>query len=201
MIDGLTVSSLVARATDVLVSNGFVRVDDDRSRVDAPAGVRMFEDVYSLVGLIGFETFGQLEGEWQRVESAVGDTLGRYLTVGEAKRWDTYLVLMTPSSRLESEDGVEAIEANTSRTRKLVISGDDLRQLADVEEALLPLLPLDTGLAPVQTGDALDRLPALRGRRGVELPLAEALVDAWRKNQTMITQLHEVMHGDPNSHN
>jgi len=50
----------------------------------------------------------------------------------EWKAWDGYLVLLTPGLAPSEEANIEAVRYDTTRLRKLVATGEDLRNPTDV---------------------------------------------------------------------
>jgi hypothetical protein len=80
---------------------------------------------------------------------------------------------------------------DTNRVRKLVATGDELGTLDDVEQALLPLLPLEVE-SQFEPGHALiERLPSLLAEHGIEVEAAQTVVDAFVANESILERLHE----------
>ena len=71
------------------------------------------------------------------------ELVSKYTSSYDAKSWEGYLVLLTPSS--VPKRGLlklTEIRYDISRVRKLVATGDDIKTLDSVRQFLLPLLPL-----------------------------------------------------------
>lgn len=109
----------------------------------------------------------------------------------EGKSWDGYLVLLTPGLAPSEDAGIEAVRYNTTRLRKLVATGDDLRSPTDVERVLRPLLPLGQEQASLSQGSALDLLPKLLADQGIPRETTQLLVDAFREQSPLLERLHQ----------
>ena len=109
----------------------------------------------------------------------------------EAKSWDGYLVLLTPSVAPSESARLEAVRYNTTRLRKLVATGDDLQSPTDVERVLRRLLPLSPESANLSPESALDLLPKLLADQGIPKDTTELIVDAFRKQSPLLERLHQ----------
>lgn len=189
-----TTTTLVATATEVLLGAGYRRVD--RSRIGewpAPEG-RVFEDPYSVAAVVGYETWTDLAATWLDAQAALADLLSRHFHREDAKAWDGYLVLMTPSVLpRESRLDALALRSNTTHTRKLLITGEDVQTLDDVERGLLPLLPLHGDVVAQQPVSVLELLPDLLERRGVRRDAVEAVIRAFAEQQPPAERLNELL--------
>jgi len=189
MDNNLTTSQLLAAVTERLASGGYNAVQTS----DAwPSSSRVFEDVYGIVAVVAYETWTELTENWPDAQGQLVELISTHLTRPEPKAWEGYLVLLTPS---EAPTGARAefadIRYDTNRVRKLVAAGDDLQTLDDVEQALLPLLPLEVE-AQVGSGPGLlERLPGLLAERNIELEAARAVVSAFVANESILERLHE----------
>jgi hypothetical protein len=90
-----------------------------------------------------------------------------------------------------------AIRSNITHTRKLLITGDDLRSVADIQRGLLPLLPLNIDARVDATSSALELLPDLLARHGVRRDAVEAVIGAFAEQQSPAEQLHRLLIGEP----
>lgn len=189
-----TATSLVAAASDVLEGAGYQRVGPDREGDWPGPGARVYEDPYSVVALVVYETWADLSDSWLEAQAALVELISTHFTRGDAKSWEGYLVLLTPSivpsdARLDAI----AIQRNTTHVRKLLATGDELRGIDDVASALLPLLPLEPDQALAEPRSALDLLPELLGRRGISGESVRVAIDAFLEQQPVIERLHARM--------
>ena len=127
---------------------------------------RVYEDAYSVVCIAVYETWKELSSGWPQDQSSLVALMSEHFTRTEAKAWDGYLVLFTPSFVPTTERLDEiSIQRNTLYLRKLLATGDELRSVDDVRRTLLPLLPLEE-YAALEPRNALDALPVLLTSHG-----------------------------------
>lgn len=153
---GLTTSQLLAAASELLDSGGYSPVP---SGIGWPSSSRLFEDAYGIAAIVVFDTWAELVDGWSDDQGRLVEAISAHLRRPEPKSWEGYLVLLTPAV-LQSAARTElaSIRYDTMRVRKLVATRDELGTLDDVEQALLPLLPLKVS-GQLETGAALlDRL-------------------------------------------
>ena len=189
----LSASSMIALASETLSQNGFrvVREMSDMKRLGDQA--LLAEDSYSVISVVAFETWQQVEKDWTEAQADLVDLLGRRLSRSAPKAWDGYLVLLCagePSDRLEAD----RIERDTSRVRKIVATGSQLRTSADVPRALDPLLPLELPANLSSLEDVLDALPDIM-ENTVERAKLKIVVDAFRDGEPPLERLHESAYG------
>lgn len=188
MDTGLTTSQLLAAATELLEAGDYQAVQSSSAWT---SNVRIFEDPYGIVAVVAYETWGDLAETWPDDQGHLVDLISAHLSSPEPKSWEGYLVLLTPSpSPTLAGSQLADIRYDTNRVRKLVATGDDLRTLDDVEQALLPLLPLRVGSALGSGPALLERLPALIAERDVDVEAARAVVDAFIANESLLERLH-----------
>lgn len=188
---GLTSTDLIAAASEILENSGYVRIDATTPG-SAISEARVFEDPYSVVTLIVCETWPELESRWTNAQGGLVELMSAHMSSDDPKAWEGYLVLLTPGLTAGSEDTqtVSSIRYDISRVRKLVATGDELKQISDVERTLLPLLPL----LPLQTtgdaGSVLDLLPELlAGREQIEESAVRAVIDAFIAQKPLVEAL------------
>lgn len=186
-----TATTLVAAATDVLEGAGYQRVGPDRDGEWPGPGARVYEDLYGVVALVVYETWADLSDSWLEAQAALVELISTHFTRGDAKSWEGYLVLLTPSvvpsgARLDAI----AIQRNTTHVRKLLATGDELRTIDDVANALLPLLPLEPDQTLAEPRSALDLLPGLLVRRGISEESVRVAIEAFLAQQSVIERLH-----------
>lgn len=187
-----TTTTLLGAASDVLEKAGYRPVARDRIGVWPPPGPRIYEDPYSIAALVAYDTWRDLAAGWLEAQAALAELISLYFKRGDAKTWEGYLVLLTPSV-LPREAHVEAsdIRANTRHVRKLVATGDELRSVSDVSRTLLPLLPLEPEMLIAPEGSALDLLPDLLSRRGIDRAAVSVVIGAFREQEPLVEQLHK----------
>ena len=191
---GLTVTEIAAAATGCLLDHGYREVDPARLG-DAGEEGRFFEDAYGIVAVAVYETWGELAGRWQDAQGALVRLISAYLSKAEAKAWDGYLVLLTPATSTAGREAVEAIRYDTSRLRKLVADGEELGSLTQVEEVLLPLLPLKPVAPALAERSVLDLLPEMLKDREIAPAATTRLLEAYAAGRPLVEGLHEL--GDP----
>jgi len=187
----VTPTDLIAAATKTLQDGGYrqitARFPDWNNQT-----ARLFEDKYSIVGLVVFETCGELLRTWTDLQGSLVNVISHHVGREESKAWDGYLVLLSPGIAPSEDNGIEAIRYDTRRVRKLVATGDDLRGLTEVERVLRPLLPFAVGSASVGQGTALDLLPKLLSAHNIPEETTKALVEAFRKQASLLETLNDL---------
>jgi hypothetical protein len=187
----LTSTNLSAAANNCLLEHGYSLIAQDLLGGTEEEG-RFYEDGYGIVLIAVFDTWGELAEHWPESQAALVQLISAHLSKSEAKAWDGYLVLLTPAASTGGREAVDSIRYDTSRLRKLVADGEELRSLANVEDALLPLLPLAPVLGDRPEGSVLDLLPELLARRGVEPRVAKTLIEAFSKGEPLLESLHQL---------
>ena len=196
MNDGLStlsVASLLAGASNVLARAGYRQMSENRDKESFASNGRLFEDPYTVVAIVAFDTWGALTRGWADAQGKLVDLMASYVPERDAKTWDGYLVLMTSGSLpLDMRAEAHQIERDTGRVRKLVATGEDLRTIGDIERTLLPLLPVVTiANAPTVESDVLSMLPTLLSRRGISEEMTHTLVGAFIAQEPLLERLHE----------
>jgi hypothetical protein len=138
-----------------------------------------------------FETCAELLRTWPDRQGSLVDVISQYVGQGESKSWDGYLVLLTSSLAPSEGKEIEAVRYNTTRLRKIVATGDDLRTPTDVERVLRPLLPLGREQARLSQESALDLLPKLLADKGISTETTRLLVEAFREQSPLLERLHQ----------
>jgi hypothetical protein len=110
--------------------------------------------------------------------------------LAESKAWDGYLVLMTsaiaPAGKLEIED----VRYDTTRLRKLVVTGEDLTDPSAVDRLLRTLMPLTDQGGTIRQKSALAMLPEVMARHGISRELTESLVKAFQDQRPLMDAIH-----------
>jgi hypothetical protein len=128
----------------------------------------------------GYRTVTDASSQWNSATSRLFE-----------ESWDGYLVLLTSAVAPSEDTDIEAVRYNTTRVRKIVATGDELRTIADVERVLRPLLPLSDDATAMDNASALDVLPRLLSEQGIAEETTRALVDAFRSQSPLIERLYE----------
>lgn len=144
-----------------------------------------------MVAIVVYETWDDLVARWSDAQAVLVDVISQHFSSSESKAWDGYLVLLTPSLMPSSGDGERRrIQYDTTRVRKIVASGTEIKGLVDVARVLLPLLPLDDiQIGPDQS--ALAVLPNLLASKGIPADAAKALVAAFQQQEPLVETLHK----------
>jgi hypothetical protein len=191
---GFTPTDLIAAASQTLTDGGYHQAAGRFQEWDTPSA-RLFENEYNVVGIAVFDTCGELLGTWPDLQGSLVDVISRHIGHEESKSWDGYLVLLSPGLAPSEGAAIEAVRYNTTRLRKLVATGDDLRSPTDVERILRPLLPLGQEQANLSQGSALDLLPRLLADQGIPNETTQLLVDAFREQSPLLERLHQQRSG------
>lgn len=188
-----TVTSLVAAAAEVLEGAGFKAIDPSVKDSWKATATRVYEDAYSIVCVAVYETWADLSSRWVDDQATLVSLISEYFARTEAKAWDGYLVLLTPSVVPRTDRlNASSIQRNTLHLRKLFADGEELRSVVDVRRTLLPLLPLDEYDA-LEPRSVLDSLPSLLGNHGVDEDAAQVAIAAFRDQRPIIAEVHAFM--------
>ena len=174
-------SQIFGEATRLLLAGGFR--DVGALHVQPSQGLRMFEDRLCIVGLVYYPAWADLENSWLDAQAVMVEKISQHFRRSDPKAWDGYLVLFTmdESPRI---DAVSRIENDTSRLRKLVATGRELKAISSVEEALLPVLPFNVSAGGSEDGSLLERIPQMLADRGIEHSLATAAIESFQANRS-----------------
>ena len=127
---------------------------------------------------------------WPDAQAALVDMVSTRLGKSEPKSWDVYLVLLTAAfaDTIDARE-VNAIRYDTTRVRKLISTGNELKALEDVRRTLLPLLPV-TPVALEPQRDVFELLVDALAARGIDRDDVSRLVLAFSKNEALIPALN-----------
>jgi len=188
----LTATQILASASETLTDGGYTRIEGELGGKFSAGSTRLFEDPYALVAVVVFETWRELEASWPEAQGAFVDLISNFVTASDAKAWDGYIVLLTPALMSpETKSQATDIRYDTSRVRKLVGSGDELKSLSDIDRVLLPLLPLDSESDVQERESVLNQLPNLLSGQGVPQGAVRAIVDAFVQQRALMERLSE----------
>jgi|ERR1017187_7574803 hypothetical protein len=121
--DGLTATDLIAAASSALAEGGYHQVTRRFEDWDTPTS-RLFEDEYNIVGLVVFDTCGDLLRSWADLQGSLVDVISRNVGREESKAWDGYLALLSLGFASSESAALDAVRYNTTRLRKLVATAD-----------------------------------------------------------------------------
>jgi hypothetical protein len=180
--------AIIAASRELLANNGF-RIANDLQFDSLPATRALVaEDDYSVVTIVAYETFSELQSEWSSAQADLVTLLARRLARSAPKAWDGYLVLMSVGSSTD-RSVISTIERDTTRVRKIVATGEMLRTTRDVARVLDPFLPLTLLEASAELPDVLATLPELL-KNEVPVAATEAVIDAFRKLEPPLERIH-----------
>lgn len=185
----MTPTDLIAASTSVLEAGGYQPIREGFAEWNTTS-TRLFEDQYSVVGIAVFRTTAELLQSWADLQGALVDLISRHVGQTENKAWDGYLVLLTTAIAPASDANIDDIRSDTTRLRKLVATGEDLRTPGDVERLLRSLLPLRDPQGSIGQGTALDLLPVLLEEQGINEATTKALVESFIEQEPLMEALH-----------
>jgi hypothetical protein len=173
---------MLVSASERLTSNGYSVVSLNESGEYPHQHMRMFEDDYGVVLIDGFDSVETLLSEWTEAQATLVKSLSTSLTLDSDRGWEGYLVLFTPQ-RPTSDDmrQLSEIRYNTTRTRKLVITGEE-----DMIRGLEPLLPLPIGSSAAFTEEPLGELAREIVDQGIPSDEAESLLSAYKAGKSLM---------------
>ena len=188
-----TVTTLVAAVSEILEEAGFKAVDPSATGTWRATEARLYEDAYSVVCVAIYETWIDLWSLWADDQASLVSLISRHFSRTDAKAWDGYLVLLTPSivPATEHHNAID-IQRNTVHVRKLFGSGGELQTVDAVRRTLLPLLPIE-GEQALQPRNVLDSLPTVLSRHGVDEDASRVAIAAFREQRSIIAELHAAM--------
>jgi len=187
----MTTTSLVATASDFLEKNGYSLVPAEYPDWRTTTS-RLYEDIYSVVGVVVFQTCSDLMRSWPELQGSMVDIIAHSIGKAEGKAWDGYLVLLTPAPTLTTEQSLDSIRKDTRHLRKLVASGDDIRSASDLERLLSTLLPLRSEAPALGPETILQNLNTLLERQGISNSVTTQIVDAFVTGKPLLKTLHEL---------
>ena len=192
----LTTTELLAATVDFLLNGGYMRLEEQERSGEWASNSRLFEDSYGIVAVVVYESWSELSDTWPDDQERLVELISRHIRITDPKAWDGYLVLLTPGVIPSRNEELQAtsIRYNTSRLRKLLATGEELQTLRQLKRLLMPLLPLDSDGAPVERKSPLATLPDLLARKGIPLLAAEAVVEAFTDQESLMEALDQVGH-------
>ncbi len=186
----LTVTNIAAIAGEILEGGGFKAVDPSAVDEWRATTARVYEDRYSIVCVAVYETWSLLSARWVEDQDNLVRLISEYFTRTDAKAWDGYLVLFTPSFVPANERlTAVGIKRNTRHVRKLFADGNELGAMDSVRRVLLPLLPLEEHEA-LQPRNLLDSLVPLLAKNGVDEEAVQLAIAAFLNQRSIAAEIH-----------
>ena len=186
----VTVTALLAEAAKVLEDAGFRSVVPSKTGEWKATEVKVYEDAYSVVCVAVYETWSDLVTFWIDDQDNLVKLISKHVARAEAKAWDGYLVLFTPSVvPVDARREAFTIQRDTLHVRKLFAAVDELKGLGAVYQTLLPLLPLQIGEVG-RASNVLEGLPPLLATRGIEREVSEVAISAFLEHRPIIEAIH-----------
>ena len=191
--NSLNVTNITGGAAEVLEGAGFQRVSSSGVVNWSANSARVFEDRYSVVCVAVYETWTHLSSRWIDDQEILIELISRHFVRSDAKAWDGYLALFTPSL-VPSSDRLAAIQIqrDTRRVRKLFAGGSELKSVDSVRRVLLPLLPIEEQ-TPLQPRNLLDSLPPILAKHGVDEEAAQLAITAFKEQRSIASEIHSLM--------
>ena len=188
-----TITTLIAAASEILEGSGFRTVNPSATGTWRATEARVYEDAYSVVCVAIYETWAALSAQWADDQANLVELISKHFARTEAKAWDGYLVLLTPSivPATERQEAID-IQRNTVHVRKLFAAGDELETVHAVRRTLLPLLPLEIQETQRQS-NVLHTLPPLLARHGVDEESSRVALAAFLEQRPIIEAIHKLM--------
>lgn len=128
---------------------------------------------------------------WHLAQGQLVEAITASVHQREPKAWEGYLVLLT-SGLLPPGDElvVSDMRNDTNRVRKIVATGEELSDLQQVHDVLLPLLPLALEGIDDSGGGVLEMLTTMLTEHGISLETSRTVVQAFTQNQSILESLH-----------
>ena len=187
----LTPIEITAAVSRCLEQGGYAQIPEERLGTAAGRG-RFYEDSYGVVLVVVFETWASLADGWSDDQGRLIELISAHMTRVDSKAWEGYLVLLCPASPpAEERNRLQEIRYDITRVRKLIAAGSELMVLADVERAILPLLPVSAPSVIETEASALDLLPDLLEGQGITRADSRALIEAFCKQRPLMEAIHK----------
>ena len=182
-----SLASMLALAAEQLMMNGYRVVRDVGEESFPGEAALLAEDEYSVLALVVFETWAQLEADWPDAQAQLVDLLSRRLARSAPKAWDGYLLLLCGGSAPAS--AVSAIERDTTRLRKIVATADRLKTTGDLLRFLEIFFPLNVSSDAKGHEDILEALPEIL-ESDAPREAVRVVIDAFRGMEPPLDRLH-----------
>ena len=177
----LEASQVLGEATRLLCDGGFSQARS--ANILTEFELRVFEDDRSIVGLVLYQTWEELESNWPAAQAVMVELMSEKVRPNDPKSWDGYLVLLTVGESARA-GSVTKIKNDTSRLRKLVATGREMKTMASIKDALRPVLPFDVVSSVATSTGLTDRIPEMLEDHGIERSLATAAIMSFQENRS-----------------
>ncbi len=191
--DILSLSVLMTLASEQLSANGYHVVRDLGFKSLPGDRALLAEDEYSVLAIVGYETWAQLEAEWSDAQAELVGLFSQRLARSAPKAWDGYLLLLCTGAAPDSI-AISLIERDTTRIRKIVATADTLRTTTDLTRILDVFMPLSIPESTIALPDVLDALPELLRDR-VAPSAVKTVIEAFRTMEPPLQRLHDLGEG------
>lgn len=190
--NSLTSTSLIGTSNEFLVQSKYYDITPDHPQFWQLQNTRLYEDEYGIVCLVVYETFSDLLNDWEIAQMNLVDIISENIPSNEPKVWDSYLLLLTPS-KVSNREKINEIRSDTTRTRKIVATGNRLNTRDDVETVLSPILPLDTGTLDDETIDIMELITRnIASKSDIKTEYIREIINAYEAHEPMIEKLHKI---------
>lgn len=187
----ISTTELLATTSKILEENGYKRAEPKITSDWGMNNARVFEDNYGILLVVVYDTWQNLSAYWADAQSFLVELISDFVGSGDAKSWDGYLVLLTPNP-IPKNSYLELIRLryDTTRVRKLIGTGEEIRTMADVKNVLMPLLPLGGEIASQFHESILDLLPSLISSNGIPEEAVRTVINAFLAQRPILEDLH-----------
>ncbi len=125
-------------------------IDNDLIHGVLEEPLRVYEGEYSIVAVAFYAGWNSLIARWPDAQSLFVEMITKKFSRADAKVWEGYLVLVTPEAPLEREYSVDRIRRDTTRVRKLVVTGGrDISHHRECQDRATPAPPSRSGQTSV----------------------------------------------------
>ena len=193
----LSPSAVAEQITYVLLESGARLIS--RSYYNSwPDRACAYEDEFAVVAIWPYDSFSELADQWLVAQDAMARLVSTNIVSPDPKAWDGYLILCT-SDRVPVHLAAElnSIRADTRRLRKLVVTGDDLRdELTDlgtqVRRAIAPVVRLRIDVADAHTDPLATITDRLLGTEEFKEDL-QTVLNAYARGESTVPALHNAI--------
>jgi hypothetical protein len=186
----LSLSVIIAAARNLLASSGFDVAQDVCFTALPIDRTLLAEDDYSVLAVVAYETWTQLEAEWPDAQAELVALLTKRLAHSAPKAWDGYLVLICTGSA-PGPAAISMIERDTTRVRKIVTTADAVRTISDIAGVLDRFMPLEPLGPRSELSDLLSALPELL-KEEIPPEALEAVISAFRRMEPPLERLNQL---------
>jgi len=190
----LSTAAISEFAAELLERGGY-KVFRQHSALASVSGTSLIaEDPYCVLALVIFDTWVDLSISWATAQAGLVSLMSTQLGQLDPKNWDGYLLLFCPVSLTAEQLSEKAqIESNLARVRKMIFTDEQLVHLADVEDSLRSVLPLNTVNEAGFNADILKALPMLITGRHLTPDIVAGVVEAFRDGRPLPDEIARLL--------